>query len=80
MPSPEWSSAAAMVAHGRKRRSSTASEWNFGWDTCGWAIPTSWEMFQREGMIPKNVLMLAEPIAQQMVAGQGPRAGRALRH
>jgi phage terminase large subunit-like protein len=73
-------SAAARLAH-RTNASIVYVEWNFGRDMCVLAIQTSWEKLQRDGEIPKNVLMpaihpvrakqgkllRAEPIAQQMV-------------
>ncbi|MFJ4716784.1 hypothetical protein [Streptomyces sp. NPDC088785] len=80
MPSAEWSSVAAMLAY-ETNAAIIYVEWNFGRDMCVLAISTSWEMLQREGTIPKDVLMpaiqpvhakqgkllRAEPIAQQMV-------------
>ncbi|MFF0092701.1 hypothetical protein ACFYSF_22445 [Streptomyces canus] len=80
MSSAEWSTAAALLAY-ETNASVIYVEWNFGRDMCVLAIQTSWEMLQREGVIPKNVLMpaiqpvrakqgkllRAEPIAQQMV-------------
>ncbi|MFJ1607028.1 terminase large subunit domain-containing protein [Streptomyces sp. NPDC088253] len=80
MSSAEWSTAAALLAY-ETNASVVYVEWNFGRDMCVLAISTSWEALQREGVIPKNVLMpaiqpvrakqgkllRAEPIAQQMV-------------
>ncbi|GGZ23404.1 hypothetical protein GCM10010387_15700 [Streptomyces inusitatus] len=80
MSSAEWSSVACMLAH-ETNASVIFVEWNFGRDMCELAIRTSWEMLQREGMIPETVLMplidpvrakqgkllRAEPVAQQMV-------------
>jgi len=80
MSSAEWSTAACLMAY-ETRAAVVYVEWNFGRDMCVLAISTSWETLQREGCIPKNVLMpaiqpvhakqgkllRAEPIAQQMV-------------
>ncbi|WP_329438456.1 hypothetical protein [Streptomyces canus] len=83
MLSAEWSMAACRLAY-RTNAAIIYVEWNFGRDMCVLAIQTSWEMLQREGEIPKNVLMpavapvrakqgkllRAEPIAQQIVQGK----------
>lgn len=80
MLSAEWSMAACRLAY-RTNAAIIYVEWNCGRDMCVLAIQTSWETLQREGEIPKNVLMpavapvrakqgkllRAEPIAQQIV-------------
>lgn len=80
MSSAEWSTAACLLAH-ETNAAVIYVEWNFGRDMCVLAVRTSWEALQREGRIPRTVLMpsinavrarqgkllRAEPVAQQMV-------------